>query len=305
MSDETQEFSFPVSGQARLSLGNIRGTVNIQPGEDDLITVKAVKHLDSGSAENTHVEIYQDEDGRVVVKTNYYSGVMGHIFSKGRPCKVDYDVQVPVACSVNVSGVSNTASVRGISGQIGLKTVSGELTIQQLVGEIDFSTVSGDVSGDDISGPALRFNSVSGDVTINQANFPAIEGKTVSGDLRIETPLGEGPYNFNSVSGDFLLVVSADSHCTAKVSGISGSLRSTLPLTTDRRKNGTRIADIQGGGVQVNLSTVSGDLIIKSQEGVGVETKDQPPSKLNRAEILDKIERGEMSVEDGIQALNS
>jgi hypothetical protein len=308
MSEETIESSFPVSGQARLSLGNIRGAVNIQPGEDELISVTAVKHLDSGNAEDTRVEMKQNEDGSVVVKTHYASDIKGRIFNMGKPCKVDYDVHVPAACWLDISGVSNTTSVRGVSGQIALKTVSGSLTIQEVNGEIEFTTVSGDVSGDILSGPSLQFNSVSGDVTLNQADFPAIKGKTVSGDLQIETPLGEGPYNFNSVSGDFLLIVPGDTHCTAKVSGISGSFKSLLPLTSDRRKNGKHFAEVQGGGVQVNLNTVSGDLIIKPRQGEEVNTdihSPDRPNRSNRAEILDKIERGEMSVEDGIQALKS
>lgn len=305
MSEETIESVFKVSGQARLSLGNIRGAVNIQSGEDELISVTAVKHLDSGNAEDTHVEMKQNEDGSVVVKTQYATDTMGRIFNKGKPCKVDYDVHVPAACWLNISCVSNTTSVRGVSGQIALKTVSGSLTMQEVEGEIEFSTVSGDVSGDILSGPSLQFNSVSGDVTLNQANFPAINGKTVSGDLQIETPLGEGPYNFNSVSGDFLLIVPGDTHCTVKVSGISGSFKSLLPLTSDRRKNGTHFAEVQGGGVQVNLNTISGDLIIKPKQGEEVKTDIHTSDRPNRAEILDKIERGEMSVEDGIQALKS
>lgn len=305
MSEETMKSVFTVSGQAHLSLGNIRGAVNIQPGEGSLISITAVKHLDSGNAEDTHVEMKQMEDGSVVVKTQYASDIMGRIFNMGKPCKVDYDVHVPAACRLDISGVSNTTSVRGVSGQIALKTVSGSLIMQEVNGEIELTTVSGDVSGDILSGPSLQFNSVSGDVTLNQSDFPAIKGKTVSGDLQIETPLGEGPYNFNSVSGDFLLIVPGDTHCTVKVSGISGSFKSMLPLTSDRRKNGTHFAEVQGGGPQVNLNTVSGDLIIKPKQGEEVNTVNPASDRPTRADILDKIERGEMSVEDGIQALKS
>lgn len=305
MSEETMKSIFTISGQARLSLGNIRGAVNIQPGQDGLISITAVKHLDSGNAEDTNVEMRQNEDGSVVVKTQYASDILGRIFDMGKPCKVDYDVSVPAECWLDISGVSNTTSIRGVSGKITLKTVSGSLTMQEVNGDIEFSTVSGDVSGNNLSGPNLQFNSVSGDVNLNQADFPAIKGKTVSGDLQIETPLGEGPYNFNSVSGDFLLIVPGDTHCTVKVSGISGNFKSLLPLTSDHRKNGTHFAEVQGGGAQVTLNTVSGDLIIKPRQGEEVNTDILSSDRPNRADILDKIERGEMSVEDGIKALKS
>jgi hypothetical protein len=310
MADETIERSFPVSARAYLKLGNIRGTVKIQPGDDDQITVSAVKHLDSGRAEDTLIEIKQDEEGRVIVKTRYSLDVFGGILNTRRPCKVDYDVRVPHACMLKISVVSSTALVQGISGEIDLKTVSGSMTIEDVSGELEISSVSGDVVGKVLAGPTLRINTVSGDVDLKQADFPAIEGKTVSGDLCFETPLGDGPYDFNSVSGDILLVVPPETRCTMKVRGISGRIKSMLPLTADQRRNSSHYAELMGGGVTVNLNTVSGDLILKDAQGSHVKTDNGLPSELNytkptHGEILEKIERGEISVDEGVQALRS
>jgi hypothetical protein len=60
-----------------------------------------------------------------------------------------------------------------------------------------------------------------------------------------------------------------------------------------------------GGGVRVNLSTVSGSLILDTLSGKEVKIESAPASTPSRQEILDKIERGEMSVDEGIQALKS
>jgi hypothetical protein len=305
MPDETIERSFPVSAPAQLRLGNIRGTVNIQPGNDDLIAVTAVKHIDSGSAEDTLIDMKQEEDGRVIVKTRYSSDGLGRIFNARKPCKVDYDVRVPTACILKVSGVSCSTMVRDISGEIDLDTVSGSLTIEEVSGRIEISSVSGDVIGNVLTSPSLRVNTVSGDIDINQSDFQSIEAKTVSGDLHIETPFGEGPYQFNSVSGDILLIVPADTTCTVKVKGISGGFKSSLPLTTNQRKNGIHYAELKGGGVLVSLNTVSGSLILKSTKGDEIKPHALSHSRSSPREILEKIERGEISVDEGVQALKS
>lgn len=310
MADEIIERSFQVSTPAHLKLGNIRGTVKIQPGNDDLIIIQAIKHLDSGNADDTLIEMEQNEDGRVIVKTRYTSDRFGHILNAHRPCKVDYDVHVPHDCTLKLSAVSSTAEIHGLSGEIDLETVSGSLTIEDLDGNIEISSVSGDISGKALSGPTMRINTVSGDLDLKNVDFPCIEGKTVSGDLCIETALGDGPYNFNSVSGDIMLIVPPDTHCSMKVRGISGRIRSRLPLTSDQRKNGSHYAEVMGGGVAVNLNTVSGDLLLKSAQTDQANANHALPpesihSRLANGEILDKIERGELSVDEGVLALKS
>ena len=47
MSQETIEQTFEVPTPAQLKLENVRGSVVIQPGEDDQIQVTAVKHFAS------------------------------------------------------------------------------------------------------------------------------------------------------------------------------------------------------------------------------------------------------------------
>lgn len=305
MTDEIIERSFPVTAPARLRLMNIRGTVNIQAGAEDQIAVTAVKRVNSGNSEATLIEMKQENDGRIVVKTNFAENFLRHIFNNPRPCKVDYDVHVPTDCRLHISGVSNSNVIRGISGDLDLETVSGSVTIEGISGKIEFSTVSGDVSGDNLSGSSLKIKTVSGDVNLRNANFPSVDGNTVSGDVRLETPLGQGPYDFHSVSGDILLVVPEDTRCTVSVSGISAGLRSKLALTSEQRNTGSHHAEVMGGGVRVNLSTVSGSLILDTLSGKEVKIESASATTPSRQEILDKIERGEMSVEEGIQALKS
>ena len=65
MEQEKIEREFKVSDPAKLKVTNVRGSVHIEPGDMGTIHINAVKHLNSGDAEGTSVEIFQDEDGLV------------------------------------------------------------------------------------------------------------------------------------------------------------------------------------------------------------------------------------------------
>jgi len=53
MSSETIEQIFEVQSPAHLKVSNIRGHVDVRPGEDNNIKVKAVKHNHTGSGKSS------------------------------------------------------------------------------------------------------------------------------------------------------------------------------------------------------------------------------------------------------------
>ena len=150
MSIETINKTFDCTENASLALSNIRGKVNIQPGEDNVITIKAEKLLDSGDPEHTVIELLQDNNGKVTAKTRFENSGF-HIFRNSKPCKVNYDVRVPNNCFLKVRGVSNTACIDGISGDIDISTVSGDLELRSLNGHLKVKSVIGDIQGEGVS----------------------------------------------------------------------------------------------------------------------------------------------------------
>jgi DUF4097 and DUF4098 domain-containing protein YvlB len=320
MSTETIENTFNVTTPANLKLSNIRGSVTVQTGDEGVISVTALKHLNSGNGDKTTIEMSQGDDGTVSVKTRFPDIALGFLRSS-KVCKVDYIARVPKSCSLKLSCVSSDATVEGLEGKQRLSTVSGSMDLNGLTGELDINAVSGDIKGVKLSGP-LELDTVSGDVILKDASLPSADCSTVSGDVDIQTSLGDGPYKFNSVSGDVNLIVPADAQCSATVSSISGSVVSKLPKTSEIRKAGTHRVEIQGGGARVKLNSVSGDLRIGPSKDVKIEAQtvesevepqvepleepqEESSPKPTRADILDKIERGEISVEEGIEALRS
>ena len=310
MAEETiqQTFNVPAGVPARLEVSNISGSVEVLPGEDGVIAVTAIKHPHTGDLERTEVVVSQVEDGKVKAEVKYREG--WRFLGGSKPCQVSFTIRVPHQCSVQANGVSNSASVRGLAGDFTVSSVSGQVTLNELSGPVKLNTVSGDVDGGYLRGN-LQFNTVSGDVRLKESALAAVTGHTVSGDIALQTQLADGPYTVNSVSGDVRLVVPVDTRCTAHVTGISGRVHTAFPQTEYRRSNGTHVAEIQGGGVTVKLHSVSGDLWVGPVAGETPAPAEpaqpaQParPASPNRKEVLDRIERGEITVEEGLKLLS-
>jgi hypothetical protein len=324
MAEETFEQVFSTPGAARLVLGNIRGSVEIRPGEPGQIHVRAVKHTDGIGAEQTEVIIGQDADGTVRAETRYREG--GLLFFLRWPCRVDYSVSVPAECTLDVSGVSDAVLVESVRGDIRVVTVSGSLTLRDLSGNLKIRSVSGRVLGERLAGP-LEVETVSGGVNLSASQVTSLIASTVSGAVTLESTLGEGPYRFKSVSGPVRLIVPAEAACTVYSSSMTGRFTSSLPNTGMRVSSGGSRYQVQGGGPEVRHTSVSGDLWVGPNRGASpVDTvySAEPAVSVDRAaaaeglppvppgvgprplsamEILEQIENGQISVEEGLRKL--
>jgi hypothetical protein len=300
---EIIEKTFDVSAPAHLIVKNIRGSVEIRPGEEGVILVTAVKKAHTGDEKRTEIEITQEADGSVSAATRFPDGGWNWMFGS-QPCEVDYVVKTPTKCSLKVNGVSNSVLVEGIEGETSLNSVSGEIRLRDQKGPIRIHTVSGDVDGERLIG-LLEVDTVSGDVTLKESKLSSIRSNSVSGDIHTVTPLAEGPYGFKSVSGDVRLVVPPETRCTCELHSVSGDLVSAFPNTGFSRNHGTQSIIIQGGGVRISLHSVSGDLSLDC-------SGELPPAKepiktdlsAERRAVLERVERGELTVEEALGQLN-
>ncbi len=321
MSEETIEKTFQVGTPARLVISNIRGSIKIVPGDTGAIEIKASKHGNSGSAASI-IDMSQDSDGTVRVETRgneTFLGLLSH------PPRVDYSVRVPQGSHVEASGVSSSLDVAGLSGVFRLKTISGDMQISNLSGPAKLNAVSGDISGSRVNG-VLELGTVSGRVKLLESNFPTVDASTVSGDLILQTPVSSGPYTFSSVSGSVRMLVPAETHCSAELNSVSGSIRSSLPATTTRMGHWLKITQVGNGGTAVRLKSVSGNLTFEVE---GIPASNVPasstmpgpsqynpppaptqpaspsPAPLSTAEILERIEKGEMTVDEALKLMKN
>ena len=323
MSDEIIEQKYEVTAPARLIISNVRGSVTIQPGEAGVIEVKAVKH---GNFDNGRiaVEMTQDSDGTVRVETRSNDAFFGFL---SHPPRVDYSVRAPQGVHLEVSCVSSILNVSELEGVFKLKTISGNITLTKLSGPLKLGAVSGDIDGAQLSG-VLDLNTVSGRVHLTESSFPSADGSTVSGDLTLQTPVADGPYRFSSVSGSVRMLVPADTRCNVELNSVSGSIRSSLPASASSMGHGLKVTQIQGGGTTVRLKSVSGGVSIESEGTPATvvqttspadfspippippippvpptEIPSTPQEELSTSEILQRIERGELTVDEALKLM--
>ena len=307
MSQETIERRFETGSPGHLRLSNIRGHIDIKAGEADTISVTAVKHLKSGNDSETEIKIEQDDQGTVIIKTEYQNPI-SNWFGTQKPCKVDYTVEVPPDCDIQASGVSCDIKMQGVNGNLDLNTVSGKLDLQALSGKMRLNTVSGSIQSSKLSGK-LDAKTVSGRLRVIDSQTPEATLKTVSGSMVLETPLTDGPYQFKSVSGAATLVVPAETSFSAWFKSVSGRMRTSLPISKDNRRGSRGSIEVLGGGPAVSHKSVSGSFrILTSENEKIVESRTAEayrPAPKNQMAILQKIQDGEISVEDALSELNA
>ncbi|MFZ6030464.1 MAG: DUF4097 family beta strand repeat-containing protein [Chloroflexota bacterium] len=300
MTTEMIEQSFGVTGPACLQVNNVSGSVVVQPGEPGLIQITAAKHTHTGDAQRTQVEISQAADGSVSAVTRFNSdNVLGWLFGC-HPCDVDYAIKVPADCEVRIKGVSSGAMLSGLNGACDVRSVSGEVTLVGIAGPISLDSVSGDIAGQQLDG-ALSVKTVSGAVCLRESNFPEASINTVSGEILLETPLGAGPYQLHTVSGSVHLVVPAGTGCVIDLYSVSGQVSSDLPVNMLDRRVGNCRAEVQGGGAHIRMKSVSGSLWLEAVDKTALPAS--AAAVPSRRDLLDRLEKGDLTVEETLSAL--
>ncbi len=292
MTAEIFEKTFPVSGTARLSLSNIRGSIKVVAGSKDAIQVKAVMHPATGDSKHTEIEMAQDADGAVMVKTRYKRSRLRD-FLQVQPCRVDYAVSLPRSCVLKINAMSSDCSVAGLDGDLDINVVSGDLSVSGLAGVLKLGTVSGKVLARELKGD-LTLSTVSGDVEIQRSVLSAVAASTVSGEILLESPLsGAGPYRFTSISGNAHLRLPADFSCSAVLQTVSGDLSTNAPTHARSHAHGSQSLDVRGGACKVFMNSVSGNLWLE-------QAGDAADSASRLRDILVGIENGAITAEDGL-----
>lgn len=301
MSTETNEYSFDVGSPAELVVKNIRGLVNIKPGEDGVIKITETRHLDDGYADQTAIEVSQDASGRVKASVRMLDSFFN--FNIRKPLRVDFEIEAPAKTNLKVKVVSGEIAVSGLSGQIYLKTVSGSQHLQDLSGDLDLASVSGSITGTNLSGEA-QVDVVSGRLDLRGCDFPNLRAKVVSGKALVETKFGEGPYNLDAVSGTLTLVVPEDTNCQVSATAVSGRFKTDLNVSQSsvgRRHWDVKIGE---GGVPVRMKTVSGKMqLLSSFDAVGKSPGNVRMSRKQREKILTRLSEGEIDVDQAVQEL--
>jgi len=183
----------------------------------------------------------------------YVDGTSGDVSVAGVEGELSIDntsgeiTAVGVTGDVNIDKTSGRVIIKNVGGELYLDGTSCDLDVEKLAGNAEIDLTSGDVLILGLGGGAV-LEGTSGDVTI------VFEGKP------------ENPSSINTTSGGVELRFVEGSSMNLKLETHSGWISAKLPameiieVSSDNLK-----AVVDGGGVDVAVSTSSGDIVIKSK----------------------------------------
>lgn len=326
---ETIEKRFEVAGPPLLRVSNVSGETDITVGETSEVLVRARKRIRGWSEDRAkrlleNVEIRMEQDGSEIrVEPRLFEQERGwlDLFRGGRVA-VDLDIRVPREVAVEASTVSGDLSITGTRGQHEVRSVSGDVTLDDVQGPVLLRTVSGDVSATAYAG-RLEANSTSGDIEIRRSRVRTPDVVTVSGNVDIRSvalPADGGEGRVKTVSGDIEIAIATDD-AEVDYQTVSGDTLVEVPALVEKQGRRDRRIVIGKGGPRLRVKSVSGDLriprvageVAREEEGAAMPMSappeppfpPAPPPAAGAREILERLARGELSVDDAASALDA
>jgi hypothetical protein len=208
-------------------------------------------------------------------------------------------LMVPYGANVELETVSADVSVQGTRGPLKISTVSGDVGADVQSPQVAVQTVSGDlilrapskqtqantVSGDlHLSGleGELTVESVSGNLSVSGSRFSELRLKSISGDMGLDASFAPtARVTGETLSGNITLHVPADVSGTALVKSFSGESQCDLQQASTSAVNKGKKREYvfgDGHGVNLELSTFSGDVHIDRLQGRAPPTPPAPPA---------------------------
>ena len=167
--------------------------------------------------------------------------------------RVYFTVRLPAGAHLDAGTVAGDVIARGLRG-----------------GEVELASVSGDIDASDVTAPVLEVKTVSGDITLLGIASGDVAGETVSGDVEYSGEVrSQGRYDFQSLSGDVILMVPEGLSARVNASTFSGDFFSDFAMSmsgsmSTSRKSRRRISGTIGeGSASLDLQSFSGDVEIR------------------------------------------
>ena len=240
------EWSGAMTQGQTLEVKGIAGDIRAVLASGSQARVVAVKRGDEDDFAEVAVEMVQ-VGNRVIVCAVYGSWNHGrnHCDPDAREQDSDRNRRRNVSMNVDVDyEVQVPAGVR-FEGTL----VAGDVTARGLRSDVEVTTVEGDI-----------FASTSGRAWAN----------TVSGDMEIEMgTAGDEDMDFHTVSGNITLWLPAGFAADVDFNSLSGDFDSDFDINITRQRSrfvGNQVeGTIGGGGIELSVNTVSGDLRLRQR----------------------------------------
>ena len=183
---------------------------------------------------------YIVRNGRLIIQYRKSGFSFGFLNSdKILNVKLPYETAAGLV-SIETESTSADVNIAGITAsECDISNSGGEIRLEEVkLGRLDFETVSGNLE-------------VSGEIG-------SLESSSTSGEVRLRSASAPNEIDCESVSGDVVLEIPADSGFRAELDTISGAFSSELTVT----KRGEKYISGDGRG-DYSADTTSGDFIIR------------------------------------------
>ena len=227
---ETEEMTYEVNADARISLENINGDIRITGGGGDKVHLVAEKK--AGNQEYLdELKIVVDADEDYIRIETRHPKSEGGWFNWGSDSSgsVSYVLEVPETVNLDtISTVNGDVKISAVNGQVKAETVNGSLEAVGLKGDVKLETVNGSV----------------------KAEFDQLgEGQRVSAD---------------AVNGKIVLVLPGNASARVEAETVNGSIDADdFGLEAEKGFVGRDLSgEIGGGDARISLDTVNGSIKI-------------------------------------------
>ena len=197
-SREQVEETFQVGKSPYLEIRNFAGTINIRPGEENVIHVVATKKA-SGTRSLDRISISMGEQGdRVVVRTRRSNNLSN--------AYVELDITAPPGTEVDADTGAGTMKLRDMTGTIRANSGAGTIELTGATGPVRLSTGAGSIQYQGAPAGHCSFETGAGEIRIQLPARPDVRVDLGTGlgtiDVGYDVDGSTSPRDVEGVIGD-------------------------------------------------------------------------------------------------------
>ena len=236
----TETKTFAVGNQPALVLSDGNGSVHVERGPANQITIVARKHVPSYQSDELQVQYKQDSASNTVTVTAEENGINLSLLSFN--IWADFDVTVPSQTNLNIKSGNGSVDAHDISGQIALSSGNGSVTASAISGQMTMHSGNGSIT--------ITDGQASGASTFEDGN----------GSIDFTGSLDRnGTYIFTTGNGSIDLTLPANASFHVQATTGNGSADSEFPGLLNN--NGTLVGEVGSAPfAQLTMHTGNGSI---------------------------------------------
>ena len=242
---ETFDKTLNVRPGTALEVDNVNGSITVSAWDQPRVRIYAVKKVSSRDSDLARaalgalkIEITQND--RVVKIDTIYpkrsddGSLIDMIFggSSNVNSQVKYEINVPRSMNIEADTVNGSIKISGVTGEIELDTTNGKIVVANCSGSVDASTTNGGI------------------------------------DVELTSVTAGREMKFETTNGRIALAVPSNLGAEINAATTNGSVRSDLPLATQRFSRTSLRGTLNGGGPEIKLRTTNGGIDIRAAGAV-------------------------------------